>query len=113
MIDHESFQEDRDLISKLSKNVPKKPSYLKRDFDARAHSEAFRAFFRLPADEKLDGTVSCSIWDPCKKKQVSGTMYLSNNYVCFQSKVSYLYMYCNYNKRLFNESVNISGANAN
>ncbi len=98
MIDQEGFQEDSSLISKLSKNVPKKPSYLKRDFDARAHSEAYRAFFRLPGDEKLDGTVPCSIWDPAKKKSVNGTMYLSNNYVCFQSKVS----------KLFDESVEVS-----
>ncbi|CAG7719403.1 unnamed protein product [Allacma fusca] len=92
LIDEESFQEDKELLSKLSKNVPKKPSYLKRNFDARAHSEAFRSTFRLPRDEKLDGTTACSIWTPYNKKQVSGIMYLSNNYVCFKSKVPNLLM---------------------
>lgn len=42
LISEESFETDTELVNKLSKNVPKKPSYLKRDLDARAHSEAYR-----------------------------------------------------------------------
>lgn len=87
LIDQEGFHEDTDLLCKLSKNVPKSKSYLKRDLDCRAHSEAFRATFRLPPDEKLDGTINCAMWTPFNKRQEKGTLYLSNNYVCFKSKV--------------------------
>jgi len=89
-MDAEGFQEDKDLMRKLSKNVPKKPCHLKRDLDARAISEEYRSLFRLPSDEKLDGTTSCCMWTPYNKKNVAGTLYLSNNYVCFKSKVRYL-----------------------
>ncbi|KFM74474.1 TBC1 domain family member 9, partial [Stegodyphus mimosarum] len=41
LISEESFETDAELAHKLSKNVPKKPSYLKRDLDARAHSETY------------------------------------------------------------------------
>ena len=88
-MDEESFCEDRDLLCKLSKNVPKKASVLKRDMDARAESDAFRSMFRLPVEEKLDGRTACAIWTPYNKRESRGTMYLSNNYVCFKSKVSF------------------------
>lgn len=87
LIDQEGFHEDTELLSKLSKNLPKNKSYLKRDLDCRAHSEAFRATFRLSADEKLDGTINCAMWTPFNKRHEKGTLYLSNNYVCFKSKV--------------------------
>ncbi|CAL8082933.1 unnamed protein product [Orchesella dallaii] len=87
LIDQEGFHEDTDLLSKLSKNVPKNKSYLKRDLDCRAHSEAFRATFRLSPDEKLDGTINCAMWTPFNKRNEKGTLYLSNNYVCFKSKI--------------------------
>jgi len=55
LISEDSFQQDLELLLKRSKNVPKKPSALKRDLDARKNSEAYRALFCLPATEKLDG----------------------------------------------------------
>ena len=55
LISEDSFQQDLDLLLKRSKNVPKKPSFLKRDLDARKNSEAYRALFCLPIQEKLDG----------------------------------------------------------
>ena len=70
-----------------SKNVPKKPSFLKRDLDARAHSEAYRLLFRLPATEKLDGSTSATLWTPYNKRHVWGLMFLSQNYLCFESRV--------------------------
>ena len=73
-----------------SKNVQKKPSFLKRDLDARAQSEAVRLTFRLPSDEKLDGCIDCTLMTPYNKKHVHGRMFLSQNYICFASRVSFL-----------------------
>ena len=74
-MDSERFYEDHELLTKLSKNVPKKPSVLKRDLDARAQSDAFRSNFRLPVGEKLDGRTECALWTPYDKKEVRGMMY--------------------------------------
>ena len=74
-----------------SKNVPKKPSFLKRDLDARARSEAYRLKFRLPISEKLDGCVDATLWTPYNKRHNTGKMYLSQNYLCFESRVGDLY----------------------
>ncbi|KAK9700703.1 Rab-GTPase-TBC domain [Popillia japonica] len=82
------FSEDKDLLSKLSKNVPKKPSFLKRDLDARAHSEAYRLLFRLPYSEKLDGSIDCTLMTPYNKRHVSGRLFLSQNYICFDSRIT-------------------------
>ena len=83
------FKVDHNLASKRSKNVPKKASFLKRDLDARAMSESYRITFRLPSDEKLDGTLPLTLWTPYNKQHVWGKMYLSNNYICFESRVSF------------------------
>lgn len=83
-----SFQADLDLIVKTSRNVPRKPSFLKRDLDARQMSESYRSTFRLPSSEKLDGTLPCTLWTPYNKQHVWGRMYLSPNYLCFESRVS-------------------------
>ncbi|XP_014214910.1 TBC1 domain family member 9 isoform X1 [Copidosoma floridanum] len=91
LIDEKSgFNEDRDLLNKLSKNVPKKPSFLKRDLDARAHSEVYRLQFRLPVNEKLDGSIDATLWTPYNKRQNWGKIYLSQNYMCFESRVKNL-----------------------
>ncbi|XP_015435801.1 PREDICTED: TBC1 domain family member 9 [Dufourea novaeangliae] len=88
LIDEKSgFNEDRELLNKLSKNVPKKPSFLKRDLDARAHSEAYRLQFRLPGNEKLDGSIDATLWTPYNKRYVWGKIFLSQNYLCFESRV--------------------------
>ncbi|RWS27291.1 hypothetical protein B4U80_07050 [Leptotrombidium deliense] len=82
-----SYKADTDLVVKSSRNVPRKPSFLKRDLDARQMSEAYRTSFRLPANEKLDGTLPCTLWTPYNKQHIWGKMFLSNNYICFESRV--------------------------
>ncbi|CAH0555588.1 unnamed protein product [Brassicogethes aeneus] len=85
--DKKMYSEDKELLNKLSKNVPKKPSFLKRDLDARSRSEAYRLMFRLPASEKLDGSIDCTLMTPYNKKHVAGRLFLSQNYICFESRV--------------------------
>ncbi|XP_045785800.1 TBC1 domain family member 9 isoform X2 [Maniola jurtina] len=89
LIDDKSgtFNIDKDLLTKLSKNVPKKPSFLKRDLDARKQSNLYTLRFRLPHTEKLDGTEECTLWTPYNKKHNWGRLYLSQNFICFDSRV--------------------------
>uniref|UniRef100_A0A8C3Q391 TBC1 domain family member 9 n=1 Tax=Chrysolophus pictus TaxID=9089 RepID=A0A8C3Q391_CHRPC len=61
------------------------PTSLK-DLDARAKSERYRALFRLPKDEKLDGHTDCTLWTPFNKMHILGQMFVSTNYICFTSK---------------------------
>uniref|UniRef100_A0A3Q2FFE6 TBC1 domain family member 9 n=2 Tax=Cyprinodon variegatus TaxID=28743 RepID=A0A3Q2FFE6_CYPVA len=85
LLDNKGFELDRSL-PKLKKKSPKKVSALKRDLDARAKSERYRALFRLPKDEKLDGHTDCTLWTPFNKMHILGQMFVSTNYICFTSK---------------------------
>ncbi|XP_073405868.1 TBC1 domain family member 9 isoform X1 [Dendrobates tinctorius] len=85
LLDNEGFEQDRSL-PKLKKKSPKKVSALKRDLDARAKSERYRALFRLPKNEKLDGHTDCTLWTPFSKRHIVGQMFVSTNYICFTSK---------------------------
>ncbi|XP_064181968.1 TBC1 domain family member 9B [Anguilla rostrata] len=84
LLDNEGFAADRSLPKpcKTLKNV----SALKRDFDARAKNERYRAMFRLTQDERLDGHTDCTLWTPFAKMHVVGQMFVSNNYICFASR---------------------------
>lgn len=82
-----SFKLDTDLILKPTTDRRKRFSFLKRDLDAKQLSDNYRIFFRLPSDEKLDGHLSCSLFTDYNKRLVHGEMYLSNNYICFKSKI--------------------------
>uniref|UniRef100_A0A8C9UEK6 TBC1 domain family member 9B n=1 Tax=Serinus canaria TaxID=9135 RepID=A0A8C9UEK6_SERCA len=84
LLDNESFLQDKSLPK------PRRPlkniSALKRDLDARAKNECYRATFRLPKDECLDGHTDCTLWTPFNKMHIPGQMFVSNNYICFASR---------------------------
>ncbi|KAM3866703.1 TBC1 domain family member 9B [Diretmus argenteus] len=84
LLDNEGFAADRSLPKpcKTLKNV----SALKRDLDARAKNERYRAAFRLTQDERLDGHTDCTLWTPFAKMHVIGQLFISNNYICFSSR---------------------------
>lgn len=71
--------------------MSKKQSFVKRDLDARAMSELYRLLFRLPLSEKLDGVSNTLLFTPYDKKHVWGQVYLSQNFMCFNSKVSEIF----------------------
>ncbi|KAF7481834.1 Hypothetical predicted protein [Marmota monax] len=84
LLDNKGFLEDKALPRPIRphRNI----SALKRDLDARAKNECYRATFRLPRDERLDGHTSCTLWTPFNKLHIPGQMFISNNYICFASK---------------------------
>nr|XP_020441061.1 TBC1 domain family member 9B isoform X2 [Monopterus albus] len=84
LLDNEAFAADRSLPKpcKTLKNV----SALKRDLDARAKNEQYRSMFRLTQDERLDGHTDCTLWMPFAKMHVVGQLFISNNYICFNSR---------------------------
>ncbi|XP_058830924.1 TBC1 domain family member 9 [Topomyia yanbarensis] len=71
---------------KMEKNVSQK-TVLLRDLTTRQLSDEYRAHFRLPLTEILDGRISASLWTPYTKKHVSGMIYLSQSYLCFKGDV--------------------------
>lgn len=84
LLDNEAFLADRSLPKpcKTLKHV----SALKRDFDARAKNEWYRAMFQLTQEERLDGHTDCTLWTPFAKMHVMGQLFISNNYICFKSR---------------------------
>ncbi|XP_004836794.1 TBC1 domain family member 9B isoform X2 [Heterocephalus glaber] len=84
LLDSGGFLEDKALPRPVRphRNI----SALKRDLDARAKNECYRAMFRLPRDEHLDGHTGCTLWTPFNKLHNPGQMFISNNYICFASK---------------------------
>ncbi|KAM5227816.1 TBC1 domain family member 8 [Ctenodactylus gundi] len=78
LLDNEAFDLDPDL---------QEPSQItKRDLEARAQNEFFRASFRLPRREKLREVVDCSLWTPFSRCHTAGRMFASDSYVCFASR---------------------------
>nr|XP_046151635.1 TBC1 domain family member 9B-like isoform X3 [Oncorhynchus gorbuscha] len=84
LLDNEGFAADHSLpkACKTLKNV----SALKRNLDARAKNERYRALFRLTQDERLDGHTDCTLWTPFAKMHIVGQLFVSNNYICFCSR---------------------------
>ncbi|XP_032275504.1 TBC1 domain family member 8 isoform X3 [Phoca vitulina] len=78
LLDNEVFDLDPDL---------QEPSQItKRDLEARAQNEFFRAFFRLPRRERLHAVLDCSLWTPFSRCHTVGRMFASDRYICFASK---------------------------
>ncbi|XP_066233309.1 TBC1 domain family member 8 isoform X2 [Saccopteryx leptura] len=78
LLDNEGFDLDPEL---------QEPSRItKRDLEARAQNEFFRAFFRLPRQEKLHAVVDCSLWTPFSRCHTVGRLFASDSYICFASK---------------------------
>uniref|UniRef100_A0A1B0B5L1 Rab-GAP TBC domain-containing protein n=1 Tax=Glossina palpalis gambiensis TaxID=67801 RepID=A0A1B0B5L1_9MUSC len=81
IIDHDPL-----LVQRLNRKTSKKPT-LCLDLVARQKSEEYRAYFRLPQREIIDGTIKANLWTPYSKSYVGGSIYLSNNFFCFSSDV--------------------------
>ncbi|XP_013009777.1 TBC1 domain family member 8 isoform X3 [Cavia porcellus] len=78
LLDNEVFDVDPDL---------QEPSQItKRDLEARAQNEFFRAFFRLPRKEKLRTVEDCALWTPFSRCHTAGRMFTSDSYICFASR---------------------------
>ncbi|KAG8587011.1 hypothetical protein GDO81_005541 [Engystomops pustulosus] len=77
-LDNEAFELDQNL---------KQPTQItKRDLEARAQKEFFRAMFKLPRTERLYDVVDCSLWTPFSRCHTPGRIYTSDSYICFASK---------------------------
>lgn len=106
LIKNDCLIDDRNLLQKLQNDIHSKQnviSFVKRDLDARHKSEnyrlnfflilihkknncCYRNQFGLPYNEYLDGTTNCRIITKFNK-QLQGTIYISSNFVCFNSYV--------------------------
>ncbi|XP_059514820.1 TBC1 domain family member 8 isoform X2 [Myotis daubentonii] len=78
LLDDEGFDLDPPL---------QEPSQItKRDLEARAQSELFRAVFRLPRRERLHAVRDCALWTPFSRRHTAGRLFTSDSYICFASR---------------------------
>uniref|UniRef100_A0A8C5MDQ0 TBC1 domain family member 8 n=1 Tax=Leptobrachium leishanense TaxID=445787 RepID=A0A8C5MDQ0_9ANUR len=78
LLDNELFE--------LDTNLQEPTQITKRDLEARAQNEFFRALFKLPRKEKLHEVLDCSLWTPFSRCHTAGRIYASDSYLCFASK---------------------------
>ncbi|XP_035316106.1 TBC1 domain family member 8B isoform X3 [Cricetulus griseus] len=78
LFDKETFDNDPVLDDPLQ--------ITKRGLEYRAHSEQFKAFFRLPKEETLKEVHECFLWVPFSHFSTHGKMCISDNYICFASQ---------------------------
>ncbi|XP_061697837.1 TBC1 domain family member 8 [Syngnathoides biaculeatus] len=58
----------------------------KRVLEEQALREYVLALFRLPRAERLHEVASCSVWTPHARCHTAGTLYTTDNYLCFSSR---------------------------
>ncbi|KAI3356068.1 hypothetical protein L3Q82_017332 [Scortum barcoo] len=58
----------------------------KRILEEQALREYVLALFRLPRSERLHEVASCSVWTPHARCHTAGTLYTTDNYLCFSSR---------------------------
>uniref|UniRef100_A0A673B2L9 TBC1 domain family member 8 n=1 Tax=Sphaeramia orbicularis TaxID=375764 RepID=A0A673B2L9_9TELE len=58
----------------------------KRILEEQALREYVLALFRLPRGESLHEVASCSVWTPHARSHTAGTLYTTDNYLCFCSR---------------------------
>ncbi|XP_047125269.1 TBC1 domain family member 9B isoform X1 [Hydra vulgaris] len=90
LLSEDSIEERKNESLKSNTIIKKSSSFLKSDLDARAASEHYRRIFHLPKDEKLDVSLQCTLWSPFNKAHMWGTLYISPNYICYESKIKQL-----------------------
>lgn len=78
LLDSEGLELDRTL---------QQPTCItKRILEEQALREYVLALFRLPRAERLLEVASCSVWTPHARCHTAGTLYTTDNYLCFCSK---------------------------
>lgn len=111
--DPDSTSNVDDSVLNLSRSISgaSKKSELLRHLNTKQHSEQYRAYFRLPQGEILDGQIKgksactkeiygfwandiiqyglivASLWLPYAKRYVSGTIFVSQHFLCFKSEI--------------------------
>uniref|UniRef100_A0A8C2X1R9 TBC1 domain family member 9B n=1 Tax=Cyclopterus lumpus TaxID=8103 RepID=A0A8C2X1R9_CYCLU len=78
LLDNEAFAADRSL--------PKPCKTLRNVSALKRYHSRYRMAFRLTQDERLDGHTDCTLWTPFAKMHVVGQLFISNNYICFNSR---------------------------
>ncbi|XP_061782114.1 TBC1 domain family member 8 isoform X2 [Nerophis lumbriciformis] len=58
----------------------------KRVLEEQALREYVLALFRLPRSERLHEVASCAVWTPHARCHTAGTLYTTDNYLCFSSR---------------------------
>ncbi|KAM6970593.1 TBC1 domain family member 8 [Aplochiton taeniatus] len=67
--------------------VLQKPARItKRVLEQQALREYVLALFRLPRGERLHEVALCSVWTPHARCHTAGTLYTTDNYLCFSSR---------------------------
>lgn len=91
-----------------SKNVDHSLSVVHRDLNARVRSAEFQMEFNLPKEEKLDGTIACALYTPFNHRFNMGTLYISANFLCFSSKVSFVHRRGNRSRKKWISSITLA-----
>ncbi|XP_072300071.1 TBC1 domain family member 8 [Eucyclogobius newberryi] len=92
LLDSEGLELDRQLlqpghISKRQERARGSALWcLLRVLEEQALREYVLALFRLPRSEHLQEVASCSVWTPHARTHTAGTLYCTDQYLCFSSR---------------------------